>query len=60
MSSEGERKIRVKKLRVIADQLVIEPSRIVIKRPGKEKKEEEEELGFEEEEESESEGESLE
>ncbi|ADJ54248.1 hypothetical protein HAV1_gp25 [Hyperthermophilic Archaeal Virus 1] len=51
MSSE-EKKIRVKKLRIVADQLVIEPSRIIIKRPGKEKerKEEEELLGFEEEE----------
>jgi hypothetical protein len=39
MSSE-EKKIRVKKLRIIADQLVIEPSRIVIKRPIKEKEEE--------------------
>jgi len=51
MSSE-EKKIRVKKLRVVADELVIEPSRIVIKRPGGEKKkkeEEEEVLGFEEE-----------
>jgi hypothetical protein len=47
MSSEGEKQIRVKKLRVIADQLVIEPSRIIIKRPGKEKREEEEELGLE-------------
>jgi len=50
MSSE-EKKIRVKRLRIMADQLVIEPSRIVIKRPGKEKKEEGEEelLGLEEE-----------
>lgn len=47
MSSE-EKKIRVKKLRITADQLVIEPSRIIIKRPGK-KEEEEEVLGFEEE-----------
>ena len=46
-----EKTIRMKKLRIVADQLVIEPSRIVIKRPGKEKKGEEEEvvLGFEEE-----------
>jgi hypothetical protein len=51
MSSE-EKKIRVKKLRIVADQLVIEPSRIIIQRPGSEKKgksEEEETLGFEEE-----------
>ena len=49
MSSE-EKKIRVKRLRVVADKLVIEPSRIIIKRPGKEKKNEEEEvMGFEEE-----------
>jgi hypothetical protein len=47
MSSEGEKQIRVKKLRVIADQLVIEPSRIIIKRPNREKREEEEELGLE-------------
>jgi len=47
MSSE-EKKIRVKKLRIVADQLVIEPSRIIIKRPGKKEKEEEM-LGFEEE-----------
>jgi hypothetical protein len=47
MSSEEERKIRVKKLRVIAEQLVIEPSRIIIKRPGKEKREEKEEFGLE-------------
>lgn len=49
MSSE-EKKIRVKRLRVVADQLIIEPSRIIIKRQGKEKeKEEEEVMGFEEE-----------
>jgi len=50
MSSE-EKSIRVKKLRITADQLVIEPSRIIIKRPGsKEEIEEEEEvIGFEEE-----------
>ena len=48
MSSE-EKSIRVKRLRIMADQLVIEPSRIIIKRPGKEKKEEEEVIGFEEE-----------
>jgi len=48
MSSE-EKRIRVKKLRIVADQLVIEPSRIIIKRPGKEKGEEEETFGFEEE-----------
>jgi hypothetical protein len=47
MSSEGEKQIRVKRLRIVADQLVIEPSRIIIKRPGKEEKEEEEEFGFE-------------
>jgi len=46
MSSEGEKRIRVKKLRIVADQLIVEPSRIIIKRPGKEKKEEEE-LGLE-------------
>jgi hypothetical protein len=50
MSSE-EKSIRVKKLRIMADQLVIEPHRIIIKRPGKEKEieEEEEVIGFEEE-----------
>ena len=47
--SSGEKKIRVKKLRIVADQLVIEPSRIIIKRPGREKEKEEEVLGFEEE-----------
>ena len=46
-----EKTIRMKKLRIVADQLVIEPSRIVIKRPGKEEKREEKEvvLRFEEE-----------
>ena len=46
-----EKTIRMKRLRIVADQLVIEPSRIIIKRPGKEGKREEEEvvLGFEEE-----------
>ena len=50
MSSEGK-SIKVKKLRIVADQLVIEPSRIIIKRPGSEKRigEEEEVVGFEEE-----------
>ncbi len=49
MPSE-EKTIKVKKLRIMADQLVIEPSRIVIKRPTRKEKEEEEELlGFEEE-----------
>jgi coenzyme F420-reducing hydrogenase delta subunit len=49
MSSE-EKKIRVKKLRVVADELVIEPSRIIIKRPSnKEKRKEEEFLGLAEE-----------
>jgi hypothetical protein len=45
MSSE-EKVIRVKKLRIITDKLVIEPMQIVIRRPGKEKKvgEEEEEV----------------
>jgi hypothetical protein len=53
MSSE-EKKIRVKRLRITADQLIIEPSRIIIQRPGKGKKEEEEGiLGFEEESEEE-------
>ena len=47
MSSEGEKQIRVKKLRIVADQLIVEPSQIIIKRPGKEKREEEEELGLE-------------
>jgi hypothetical protein len=47
--SSVEKKIRVKKLRIVADQLVIEPSRIIIKRPGREKEEKEEVLGFEEE-----------
>jgi len=46
MSSEGEKQIRVKKLRIVADQLVIEPSKIIIKRPGKKEKKEEE-LGLE-------------
>ena len=46
-----EKSIKVKKLRIVADQLVIEPSRIIIKRPGSEKRieEEEEAVGFEEE-----------
>jgi hypothetical protein len=51
MSSE-EKSIRVKKLRVMADQLVIEPTRIIIRRPGSERRTEEEEeevIGFEEE-----------
>jgi hypothetical protein len=49
MSSE-EKKIRVKKLKVVADELIIEPSRIIIKRPGREEKKEEEKfIGFEEE-----------
>ena len=51
MSSE-EKSIRVKKLKIIAEQLVIEPTRIIIKRPGSERKTEEEEeevVGFEEE-----------
>jgi hypothetical protein len=48
MSSEEEKRIRVKKLRIVADQLIVEPSRIIIKRPGKEEREErEEELGLE-------------
>ena len=49
--SYEEKSIRVKKLRIVADQLVIEPSRIIIKRPGSEKRieEEEEVVGFEEE-----------
>jgi len=45
--SEGEKQIRVKKLKIVADELLIEPSRIVIKRPSREEREEEEELGFE-------------
>jgi hypothetical protein len=51
MSSE-EKSIRVKKLRITADQLVIEPTRIIIRRPGSERRTEEEEekvIGFEEE-----------
>jgi len=44
MSSE-EKSIRVKKLRIMADQLVIEPTRIVIKRPGSERRMEEEDEG---------------
>jgi len=36
-----EKTIRIKKLRVVADQLIVEPSRIIIKRPGREEKEEE-------------------
>jgi len=48
MSYNEEKQIRVKRLRIVTDQLVIEPSRIIIKRPGKEEKEEEEEeFGFE-------------
>ena len=43
--SEKERVIRVKRLRIVADELVIEPGRILIKRPGREKKEQEKE-GF--------------
>jgi len=38
--SSGEKTVRLKRVRIIADQLVIEPSRIVIKRPSKEKEEE--------------------
>jgi hypothetical protein len=45
--SEGEKQIRVKKLKIVADELLIEPSRIVIKRPSREEREEEEEFGFE-------------
>ena len=44
MSSE-EKTIRVKKLRIMADQLVIEPTRIIIKRPGSERRREEEDEG---------------
>ena len=40
--SEKERVIRVKRLRIVTDELVIEPGRILIKRPGKERKEQEE------------------
>ena len=35
--SSKEKTIKVKRLRIVADQLVIEPSRIVIKRPSKER-----------------------
>ena len=41
--SEKERVIRVKRLRIVTDELVIEPSKILIKRPGREKKEQKEE-----------------
>ena len=44
MSSE-EKSIRIKKLRIMAEQLVIEPQRIIIKRPGSEKRMEEETKG---------------
>jgi hypothetical protein len=47
--SSDEKTVRLKKVRIIADQLVIEPSRIVIKRPSKEKEEEEAVFEFEEE-----------
>jgi len=43
MSSE-EKKIRVKRLRISADHLIIEPSRIIIMRPKKKKDEEEDEI----------------
>ena len=49
MSSE-EKKIKVRKLRVVADELVIEPTRIVIRRPGKEKRREKDEMFWFEEE----------
>jgi hypothetical protein len=42
MSSGRERVIRVRRLRIVADELIVEPGRILIKRPGKEKKEREE------------------
>jgi hypothetical protein len=45
MSSERERVIRVKRLRIVADELIIEPGRIIIRRPGR-KGEEREEEGF--------------
>jgi hypothetical protein len=32
-----EKVVRLKRIRIVADQLIIEPSRIVIKRPGKER-----------------------
>ena len=32
----GEKVVRLKKIRIVADQLVIEPSRIIIRRPSKE------------------------
>jgi len=47
--SSGEKTVRLKRVRIIADQLVIEPSRIVIRRPNKEKEEEEAVFEFEEE-----------
>jgi len=44
--SPDEKTIRVKKLKIVADQLVVEPSRIIIKRPGSEKRTEEEVEGM--------------
>jgi hypothetical protein len=44
----SEKTIRVKKLRIIAEELVIEPGRIIIKRPQKKKEGEEDLWGFEE------------
>ena len=32
----GEKVVKLKRIRIVADQLVIEPSRIIIKRPSKE------------------------
>ena len=49
LMSSGEKTVRLKRVRIIADQLVIEPSRIVIRRPNKEKEEEEAVFEFEEE-----------
>jgi len=40
-----EKTIRIKKLKIVADQLIVEPSRIVIKRPGSKRRMEEEDEG---------------
>jgi hypothetical protein len=33
--SSGEKVIRVKRLRIVADELIVEPGRVVIERPRK-------------------------
>jgi hypothetical protein len=47
-SEKTEKTIRVKKLRIVADELVIEPNKIVIRRPAEKKKEEEDMIWFKE------------